>query len=804
MNMKKILLLITLMLVTTIDLTSKAHIPLNNLIDFNFSDKELTEIITELAEKAGFNILFPQGANAIKQKVNIHLPNKITLDKAWEYSAMLLNLAGYTMIPHNGMQMIIKNDPNSNRDTLPIYVGFNPQDFPQTENKIRTIVYLRNLKVPEKYNAGDDKDPINQILTDVLSPTKSVTFDTKSNAIIAADSANKLATALNIIMLLDRSGDPNVVEVAPLYNVDANIVADIIKTQILALTGTDKGALKADVKSEVGLFFGANQVHLVADNRLNAIILSGSAPSVERIKDLIAELDQPVESGRSILHVYELQYLDAPTFAPILQKIVKAGTETAQATKDLQGGVRKTFEGVIVVAEEKIEEKAEALQSTGDQKSLLQGSTVFKGGNRLIITARQQDWLKIKDLIKSLDIPQPIVIIEVMVIDVSINENKILGAQIRNLTANVPTTIESNGVTAQAAFANPGGIILNTTGASGSSPITSVPEPAKLASDLLSLINPGVSGGNPSSLAQSLSSSSPGSLIMSFNDPNGTGIWGVLQVLDSYSDLKLLSHPFLVVRNNREAETIISTIRRDQGQAFAGQAAVVSQKVEDIEARLRVGIIARVASLDRVNMQIAVDVQEFTTNIATNYTRLTRTVNTNSNISSGQILALGGLGRFRETESTFKVPILADIPLIGPFFQFSERTTDRQNLLILISPTIIEPKIRGGVQIYTRDKIATGFQVFETRSVIGSPRDPVTRWFFKSDIDTAQETTNVFLSKAQGDFVREFEPALNQKRDNTKPRRNRRDSRKNQKTVVPKPAPQKQERVYLTETKFGL
>ena len=493
--------------------------------------------------------------------------------------------------------------------------------------------------------------------------------------------------------------------------------------------------------------------------------------------------------------------LDAPTFAPILQKIVKSGTETAQATKDLQGGVRKTFEGVIVVAEEKVEEKAEAIQTTGDQKSLLQGSTVFKGGNRLIITARQDDWIKIRDLVKSLDIPQPIVIIEVMVIDVTIDESKILGAQIRNLTANVPTTIQSNGVTAQAALANSGGAILNTAGASA--PTTLVPEPAKLAADLLSLINPAVGSVPASSLASSLSAANPGSLIMSFNDPNGTGIWGVLQVLDSYTDLKVLSHPFLVARNNREAETIISTIRRDQGQAFAGQAAVVSQKVEDIEARLRVGIVARVASLDRVNMQIAVDVQEFTTTTQTNYTRNTRTVNTNSNISSGQILALGGLGTLTETESTYKVPILADIPLIGPFFQYSSRSTERANLLILITPTIIEPKIRGGVEIYTRDKISTGFEVFETQSVIGSPRDPVTRWFFKSRLEDAQETTNVFLSQAQGDFVREFEKGADRKRDNTKPRRNK-GRRKSQKSVAAQPVSRTNDKQYITETKFGI
>jgi hypothetical protein len=250
-----------------------------------------------------------------------------------------------------------------------------------------------------------------------------------------------------------------------------------------------------------------------------------------------------------------------------------------------------------------------------------------------------------------------------------------------------------------------------------------------------------------------------------------------------------------------QAETVISTIRRDQGQAFAGQAAVVSQKIEDIEARLRVGVVPRVSSIDRVNMQVAIDVQEFTSNLATDYTRNTRTVNTNSNISSGQVLALGGLGTLTETESTSKIPILSDIPIIGPLFQQSRRTTSQVNLLILITPTIIQPKIRGGIEIYTRDKVAGGFEVFETQSVIGNPRDPVTHWFFKSKIEDAKETANVYLAEAEGDFVVEFQNARQQKRDNTKPRRTR---RRGGKTPTKETAPRVNAKTYRTESKFGI
>ncbi len=807
MNMKKILLFITCISIFFLQkgLHALRNTHPDNLVDFNFVNTELTDIIQMLAAKEEKNILMPQGA-PIKQKINIQISEKITLEKAWEYTIFFLNLAGYTMIPHNGMSMVIKNDANSNRETLPIYVGFNPQEFPRTDNKIRAIIYLKNLKVPEKFTDKDSREPIDMILSDMLSPVKSVVYDTKSNAIIVSDSANRLATALNIIMLLDQSGDPNVVEVVQLFNVNASVVADLLKTQILALTGDTKGALKADVKSETGLYFGSGSVHLIADNRLNSIILTGSESSIERIKELIAELDQPTDSGRSILHIYELQYLEADVFAPALERLVKAGTETAQSTKDLSGSHRKMFEGVLITAESKIKEtirKYEAPTAQG-KAGELKSEEIERGGNRLIITARQDDWLRIKELIHSLDIPQPIIIIEVMVIDVSLNEQKILAAQLRNLNAaNI-----LKGVTEQSNFLN--NPILNTVAGSTGS-ITVTPEPAKLAADLLSLIFPAstslLTNQYNYSLAQGLSQSAPGSLIMSFNDPNGSGIWGVLQVLDSYSDLKVLSHPFLVAKNNKPAETIVSDIRRDQGQAFAGQAAVVSQKIEDIEARLRVGVVPRVSSIDRLNLQIAIDVQEFTSVIATNFTRNTRTVNTSANLSSGQVLALGGLTTLTEQETNTRIPILADIPIIGPLFQQNNRIISEINLLILIAPTVIQPKVRGGVELYTREKISSGFDAFEVQSVLGSPRDPVTRWFFKNrgSIEDSKEMANVYLSQARGDFVREFEQEYQQKRDNTKAHRRRRGPKKKEVKPVTQPvdrfAPSKH---YKTAAKFGL
>ena len=45
----------------------------------------------------------------------------------------------------------------------------------------------------------------------------------------------------------------------------------------------------------------------------------------------------------------------------------------------------------------------------------------------------------------------------------------------------------------------------------------------------------------------------------------------------------------------------------------------------------------------------------------------------------------------RETESVSenKVPLLGDIPLIGNLFKYTDKTKDKTELLVLVTPTIL-------------------------------------------------------------------------------------------------------------------
>ncbi len=167
----------------------------------------------------------------------------------------------------------------------------------------------------------------------MLSPQAQYLFDPKSNGIVITDKSNSIASAMKIIVELDTVGTKDVIEVVQLYNSTAKTVTELLKNQIVA-TSQDPRAAKATIKPESGLYFAPN-THIAADERRNTVILMGRENAVQRLKEFIQEyMDAAPESGRSILHVYDLQYLDAEAFARILQGLIESKGIGAQSTKD--------------------------------------------------------------------------------------------------------------------------------------------------------------------------------------------------------------------------------------------------------------------------------------------------------------------------------------------------------------------------------------------------------------------------------------------------------------------------------------
>ena len=74
----------------------------------------------------------------------------------------------------------------------------------------------------------------------------------------------------------------------------------------------------------------------------------------------------------------------------------------------------------------------------------------------------------------------------------------------------------------------------------------------------------------------------------------------------------------------------------------------------------------------------------------------TRAVETQVLVKDGQTVVLGGIYETERRETLTKVPVLGDIPYLGAAFRSKQRTNNKAELLIFVTPRILEE----GASIY--------------------------------------------------------------------------------------------------------
>lgn len=667
------------------------------IIKFKFVDEELIDIINYLAAEKGINILLPTGANAITSKVTLNIEPLLDLDEAWDILLSILDLADYSLISEGSIYSIVKNSKAIVKEALPLFIGTAPEDLPDNDERIRYLYFLANIKASE-----DPQNMINAILKDVLPDLASIKVDPKTNGILITDKANNIKAAMQIIMALDQVTFRETFEVIKLRYTTADIIAKLFNENILN-PEKDKNRYRVEAGKTTEASFFPKNIKIIPDRRTNTLIVLGKQQAVNQVKDFIYKyIDVELESGKSILHVYHLQYLNAASFEPVLKNIVASTIppQVAQQSKGTaaQTGPERFFEGVLIKA---------------DTPPVKEG-TSFYGGNKLIIAAKNDDWKIIRDLIEELDKPQRQVILEVLVADLTLDDIRLLGTSLRN-----PQGVDfPNGVAAQTDLITPQ-IILDQT------PST-INTTTSLQSDLFA----NTIGSNLTNFGTQVPA---GSTLISFNDANGK-TWGIAQILQLFNTNKILAHPHVVAINNQQALIKIGQRRLLADEASAATAATTIRNTPQ-DADLIVKITPRISAGNNVNLQIDVNEANFIPGSNAANARVTRVIQTNANVKNEDILVLGGLINVNTVTAERKTPILGDIPIIGWFFKSRQDTTIRTNLTVFICPTIVEPRLRSGMSDYTRDYINLAKNYVVEAELFDSLRDPITRWFFAPKYD---------------------------------------------------------------------
>ncbi len=200
-----------------------------------------------------------------------------------------------------------------------------------------------------------------------------------------------------------------------------------------------------------------------------------------------------------------------------------------------------------------------------------------------------------------------------------------------------------------------------------------------------------------------------GDFAFDFGDAAGTGAASVLpgfnaafrtsnaqvtiSALDAVTDVKVLSSPTLMVMDNEEARLQVGDdvpiVVRSSQSTDDPNAPIVTEE-EFRETGVILNIRPRVNASGNLSLQIRQEVSAVVpTPGSVNPTFNTRIVESTILVNSGETIALAGL---IEGESELRrdgIPVLSRLPLIGPLFGVTERSGDRNELMVLIRPFVV-------------------------------------------------------------------------------------------------------------------
>ncbi|KGY10826.1 general secretion pathway protein GspD [Vibrio tubiashii] len=556
---------------------------------------------------------------SVRGKVDVRSYDMLTEEQYYSFFLNVLEVYGFAVVEmDNGILKVIK-DKDAKTSAVPV-VG---DGSINGDEVVTRVVAVRNVSVREL-------SPLLRQLNDNAGAGNVVHYDPANIILITGRAAvvNRLA---DIIKRVDQAGDKEI-EVVELDNASAAEMVRIVE----ALNKT------TDAKNTPAFL----QPKLVADDRTNAILISGDPQVRQRLRKLIKQLDVEMATKGNNRVVY-LKYAKAEDLVDVLKGV----SDNLQA------------------------EKSSGSKSSTSAKRNDVMIAAHPETNALVLTAPPDIMNALQDVIAQLDIRRAQVLIEALIVEMAEGDGLNFGIQwgsletgavIQHSNAGAPIGSVMVGLeeakdttTNKAVYDSDGNFLRNET-------TTEKGDYTKLASAL--------SGVNGAAL----------SVVM--------GDWtALISAVSTDSNSNILSSPSITVMDNGEASFIVG----EEVPVITGSAASSNndnpfQTVERKEVGIKLKVVPQINEGNSVQLNIEQEVSNVLgANGAVDVRFAKRQLNTSVMVEDGQMIVLGGLIDERALESESKVPLLGDIPYLGHLFKSTSTQVEKKNLMVFIKPTII-------------------------------------------------------------------------------------------------------------------
>lgn len=575
--------------------------PKKNLIAVNLQDVELPNVVKFISDATGKNFIFDE---TLKGRITIIAPSKISADEAFSLFTSVLNLKGYTLVPAPGN--LLKIVPSGQAKSLSPELG---------EGKA-TDAYITKL-IPLNYISAENAMKFFQPL---ISKEGHISVFGTGNYLLLVENALNIQRIEHILFFVDQ---PLVKDDPEIYQIKNGVAEDMAKMINDSLQKRDKTAAAGD------------EIRVMADTRLNALILIGSSYAKESIKKLIALLDIPQIEQTGNIKVYFLEYADASDLSKVLDSVIKGMEEKSKLPQETKGKVTITPD---------------------------------KATNSLIINAPAGLYQNLLGIIKDLDRRRKQVYVEAMIVEASLDKLKELGSKWRIMAEHngEPIAIGGFGTMDSNSMLD---VITGLAGMSVGGMGNFIDIPVTVGTETVNLTVPGFSA------------------LFSLNEfRDAVNVLSTPQILTSDNkEAEIMVGENVPFISKRETETTTA------GSATGSLFNVIERQDVGIMLKLTPQITeGEYVKLD-IYQEISSVKQENSIAILTQVgpTTTKRSTKTSVVVKDKQTVIISGLMQEKSEEQITKVPVLGDIPYLGYLFKSKSYSKTKTNLVVFLTPHVI-------------------------------------------------------------------------------------------------------------------
>lgn len=653
---------------------------------FNFDNADVEVVIQAAAEIVGFNYVIAPTARG--RKVTVQTTGRISSDEVFGVLLTILDVNGLAAVQSGSLFRII---PKEGAPQTPVktVVGNDPDLQAPADEILTQLVPLQYMNAADAVN----------LLRPFVPQQGNLSAHQDTNLLIITDTAGNIRRLLGVLKLADVTGGSDDLQLITIQHADAHELAQLLN-QIFETgrvrvgapspprppTPTGPAAARRTPTVTGDTSGGMDRPLIVAERRSNILIVQARRQDMEMVRRLIRELDIDFYGGQRVF-IYFAENAKATELVATLEAIYGRGPGGTTATRTSDTGLGT---GGAPVGAPRTAGPPGGIRIPGVEEGPALGElriVADEPTNAVIVTTYPRAYKEIENTIKRLDKTPRQVLIEVFAAEVTLNDEFRLGVE-------------------WAVRAGRFDLVSSPSGAVPSRPITNLHPPFIGAADAIL----------------------PGFTFFTFATEK---FLAALNALASDNRVNALASPSILTTENKKAVINVSTsvpvVTSQQVPVGAGGTTgfSVTQSVQYIDAGVILTVTPRIGEMGTVALDVKQEVNQIGANEPPpiNSPRISkREAETSVVLQNNQTLVLGGLIQDRKTLVRSGIPFLNRIPVLGFLFGSLSETSDKTELLLLITPRVVGNPVDAARVTDEMTRVTPGMR----NTILQSPRPPLT------------------------------------------------------------------------------